>query len=118
MMLCWGFVRRHFTDEMAKNPNMARGTPPNLILVSNVLYERIGRGRYRKVATKVAAGELRGGVMIEIPGVPGVYLRGCFSVNLVACSRCGAKLGEPCLGKYGYKTDTHFYRRDDAKKVH
>jgi hypothetical protein len=52
---------------------------------------------------------------VQNPIAHGYWIRTDRSVLVAPCSACEAKVGDPCLGRSGPTSTTHFVRRDEAK---
>lgn len=46
----------------------------------------------------------------------GRWVRGHHCILAVACPECGARKGRPCVGPRGERGETHYRRRDAARK--
>lgn len=50
-------------------------------------------------------------LFVRLVQTPGLYIRTHPCVASVACPTCGAAREEPCHGKFGANTETHYHRR-------
>ncbi|MFA4971530.1 MAG: hypothetical protein WC683_02875 [bacterium] len=70
----------------------------------------------------IAAGH-KNMVFVVVPNERGRYMRTHVCVAYVTCKCCGAKPGEPCVGrlrvsgKARYSSDTHYLRRLDFQQI-
>jgi hypothetical protein len=75
------------------------------------------RGRRSQRTYAVRAGSERW-AFVPHPEISGWWFRCHISVLVAACPHCKSPQGHPCRDDdVGYKTATHYYRRDAAAKA-
>lgn len=78
-------------------------------------YQRLMRGVYARIGTAKAAKAVLG-IVVAIPGSTNFYKRTHRCVREVTCPYCNSPVGVLCRGAVDYISDTHYQRRQLARK--